>query len=145
MSKILRAVSVLLLVTGVGLLAQKPVIKPNGVVNAASYAGTVKGEAAVVGGAIFSIFGENLAASEHKAAGTPLPTRLGDTSVTIGGLAAPLFYISPGQINFQVPIAISQRVGQRVAVVVSTAGGMSEPIGAVVQESSAVWKAAFCE
>ena len=33
----------------------------------------------------------------------PLPTTLGDVQVVVGGTAAPLLYISPGQINFQVP------------------------------------------
>jgi uncharacterized protein (TIGR03437 family) len=133
-----------LLAAGVDLLGQKPVIDPKGVVNAASYAGSAKGEALVVGGAIFSVFGENLAASAQRAPGTPLPTRLGGTSVTVGGIAAPLFYVSPGQINFQVPNAIAQaprpavppRLGVRVPVVVTTAAGVSDPVLAYVQDDA---------
>lgn len=136
MPKPQRALVPLLVAAGAGLFAQKPVINPNGVVNAASYAGSVKGEALVVGGAIFSIFGQNLAASEQKAPGTPLPSRLGGTSVTVGGIAAPLFYVSPGQINFQVPNAIGRRVGERVPVVVTTAAGASDPVLAYVQEDA---------
>jgi uncharacterized protein (TIGR03437 family) len=130
----------LLAATG-GVFAQKPVIDRNGVVNAASYGGSVKGEALVVGGAIFSIFGENLAEPELRF-GPPLPTTLGGTSVTVGGIAAPLFYVSPGQINFQVPQAIGPvcggascpggRVGERIRVVVTTGAGASDPVLAFV-------------
>jgi uncharacterized protein (TIGR03437 family) len=35
--------------------------------------------------------------------GLPLPTTLGDVQVFVAGVAAPLLYVSPGQINFQVP------------------------------------------
>jgi len=37
--------------------------------------------------------------------GLPLPTTLGDVQVLVAGVAAPLLYVSPGQINFQVPSA----------------------------------------
>ncbi|MCW5979793.1 MAG: hypothetical protein KIT09_17060 [Bryobacteraceae bacterium] len=137
MPKLYRAFPALLLATCPGLFAQKPVIYPNGVVNAASYSRSVKGEALVVGGAIFSIFGENLAASEQEAPGTPLPIVLGGTSVTVAGIDAPLFYVSPGQINFQAPNAISRRVGERVPVVVATAAGASDPVLAFVQQDAA--------
>jgi uncharacterized protein (TIGR03437 family) len=33
--------------------------------------------------------------------GLPLPTTLSDTQVLVNGTAAPLFFVSPGQINFQ--------------------------------------------
>ena len=38
-----------------------------------------------------------------KAAGLPLPTSLGGVTVSLGGRAAPLLYVGPSQINFQVP------------------------------------------
>lgn len=34
---------------------------------------------------------------------SPIATALGDLQVTVGGIPAPLLYVSPGQINFQVP------------------------------------------
>jgi len=37
--------------------------------------------------------------------GLPLQTTLGDVQVFVAGVAAPLLYVSPGQINFQVPSA----------------------------------------
>lgn len=35
----------------------------------------------------------------------PLPTTLGDVQVFVNGVAAPLFYVSPSQINMQIPSA----------------------------------------
>jgi uncharacterized protein (TIGR03437 family) len=121
-------------IVGAALLsAEKPVIFPKGVVNAASFDGSVKGNSAAVGGAIFSIFGENLATSEHSATSTPLPRALGGTSVTVDGIAAPLFYVSPTQVNFQVPRAVAERAsrfnlaGEPITVVVTTTKGTSDP------------------
>jgi adhesin/invasin len=85
------------------LHAQKPVIATGGIVNAASFKpDPTLGTVLVVGG-IYTIFGTNLASSVQTAAVYPLPTTLGGTTVTVGGIPAPLLYVSPGQINFQVP------------------------------------------
>jgi adhesin/invasin len=53
--------------------------------------------------AIETIFGTNLSDAVYLASSYPLPTQLGPTSVTVNGMAAPLFYASPTQINFQMP------------------------------------------
>uniref|UniRef100_Q022A7 Glycosyl hydrolase n=1 Tax=Solibacter usitatus (strain Ellin6076) TaxID=234267 RepID=Q022A7_SOLUE len=54
--------------------------------------------------AIGSIFGTNLASQTAVADQLPpLPFTLGGTTLTIGGNIVPLFFVSPGQINFQVP------------------------------------------
>lgn len=84
--------------------AQLPVISQGGVVNAASYTQPV------VPGSIMAIFGTNLASGVYSAAATPLPTILGNTSVSMNGVPAPLFYVSPNQINAQVPSSLSSRL-----------------------------------
>ena len=113
---------------------QKPVIFPGGVVNAASY-GTTSYSWLPVGpgvnsGSIATIFGSNLAVSTRTAEAIPLPTMLAGTSVNVYGCIAPLFYVSPSQINFQIP----ERPGEGTCVspgppgvVVSTALGASDP------------------
>ncbi len=68
-----------------------------GLTNAASY------KQAFAPGAILAIFGTQLATSTGSAAGVPLPTQLGGAAVTINGIAAPLYFVSPGQINAQIP------------------------------------------
>ena len=56
-------------------------------------------------GAIGSIFGANLASRTSVAdQAPPLPVSLGGTTVTIASRKVPLFFVSPGQINFQVPV-----------------------------------------
>ena len=61
-------------------------------------------------GSIVSIYGSNLAASAVSDSLVPLPATLGGTSVTINGIAAPSFYVSPTQINAQVPFEIQPGV-----------------------------------
>ncbi len=103
--------------------AQTPTV--GGVVNAASYwAG-----AGVAPGSIVSIFGTNLASQTASASSLPLPTSLGDvTSVTFGGVAAPLFYVSPEQINALVPSFILDPLnnGPSDVVVTNSAGASAQ-------------------
>jgi uncharacterized protein (TIGR03437 family) len=63
------------------------------------------GDASQVGpGTLVSVLGENLSANTVSAnVNATLPTTLGSTQVYIDGIAAPLLYVSPGQINAQVP------------------------------------------
>jgi len=73
-------------------------------VSAASYAlGAVAPESIVSG------FGANLSAETIAASVTPLPQTLGGVTVTVKDVLgqerlAPLFYVSPTQINYQVPL-----------------------------------------
>jgi len=50
-----------------------------------------------------TIFGRNLSTSAMQALVYPLPTTMGNTMVMVNGAPAPLYYVSPGQINFQMP------------------------------------------
>ncbi|HYP08569.1 MAG TPA: FG-GAP-like repeat-containing protein, partial [Bryobacteraceae bacterium] len=65
----------------------------------------------VASGSIASIYGQDLAAGIAEAtAGSPPPTELAGTSVVIVDASgarhnAPLFFVSPGQINIQIPDA----------------------------------------
>ena len=63
-------------------------------------------DAAKIGpGTIVSIMGSGLSFDTVTADLTQpsLPTRLGNTEVFLNGIASPLFYVSPSQINVQVP------------------------------------------
>jgi uncharacterized protein (TIGR03437 family) len=71
-------------------------------VSAASFAGLLAGKA------IVAAFGEGLATSAESAMALPLPTQLAGTTVSItdrAGVtrAAPLFFVSPQQVNYQIP------------------------------------------
>lgn len=79
-----------------------PTITYGGVVNAASFRGSDLGP-----GAVASIFGSDLAGATASATAVPLPTTLGGIRVIVNGRPAPLFFVSPGQINFQLPSGLS--------------------------------------
>lgn len=71
-------------------------------------------------GEMVSIFGARIAQSnttgQYSDAGL-FPTTLGGTTVTFGGIAAPLLYVDSGQINTVVPYGVS---GQKAVDVVVT-------------------------
>ena len=54
-------------------------------------------------GMVLTIFGSNLADVTWVASTVPLPVQVSGFSVTIGGVNAPLYYVSPGQLNVQIP------------------------------------------
>jgi len=58
-------------------------------------------------GSLISIFGTNLAGSTAYASSLPLPTTLANVNVKINGIDAPLLYVSPYQVNLQVPFEIA--------------------------------------
>lgn len=79
------------------LQAQTPVVTPGGVGNAAGPA------TGVTPGSLVSIYGSELASSLAVADSIPLATSLNGASVTFNDIAAPLLFVSPGQINAQLP------------------------------------------
>lgn len=58
-------------------------------------------------GAIISIYGEEMSESTQQFKETPLPTEMAKTAVFVAGQRAPLYFVSPNQINFQVPFETS--------------------------------------
>jgi len=81
--------------------AARPVINPDGIV---IHAGV---SAAVSPGSLADIYGTNLASAQATAAGAPLPTTLGNVQVTVNGTLAPLYYVSAGQVDFQIPYSVA--------------------------------------
>jgi uncharacterized protein (TIGR03437 family) len=99
-----------------------PTATTAGIVNAASLRG------AIAPGSLISIYGVNLGPGTAAAISLPLPLSLNGTSVTINGIAAPLVFVSGGQINLQVPFevapgsaSVSIRAGALTGVPVSFA------------------------
>lgn len=58
-------------------------------------------------GMIVTLFGSQLAPAAATAAAVPLPGRLAGVSATVNGYPAPLYFVSPGQINLQVPYEVT--------------------------------------
>lgn len=74
-------------------------------------------------GSVFVLFGLDLATKEAQAISVPLQTTLLTTTVTVNGTAVPLFYVSPGQIDAQMPWEIP--AGTVASVVVKNGTSMS--------------------
>jgi uncharacterized protein (TIGR03437 family) len=85
-----------------------PLADFGGVVDAASF------ESPVAAGALTSLFGSQFAAQVAQATTIPLPTTLAGASVFVNNVAAPLVFVSPGQINFQMPFEATGTVQVRV-------------------------------
>ena len=88
-----------------------PSINSGGLVSAASLT------SGSVAGSIVSLFGSNLATGPANSSGVlPLPKTLLTTSVQVNGIAAPLFFVSPTQINFQIPWEVAGQAQVSVTV-----------------------------
>src|SRR5262249_7416818 len=88
-------------------------------VSAASYKGPT-----LAGQAIVAAFGLNLAIATQAAATIPLPTSLGDTTVTIINsgvqLSAGLLFVSPVQVNYVLP---AEPASDSATVVITSGDG----------------------
>jgi uncharacterized protein (TIGR03437 family) len=73
----------------------------NGIGNAAS------GDRVFAPGQLIAVYGANLAPSTLSATVQPLPLQLAGVSATVNGVSTPLWFISPGQINLQIPYEVS--------------------------------------
>jgi len=72
----------------------------SGFTNAASF------RQAYAPGMILAIFGTGLAGGIQSAPFVPLPTQLNGVAVTINGLLCPLYFVSPAQLNVQIPYSV---------------------------------------
>ncbi len=103
-------------VYGAAASGPTPAITPSGIVPIYSSSTTIQP------GSWISIFGNNLAPAPATW-NSDFPTILGDTSVTVDGKLAYLWYVSPTQINLQAPD--DTNTGRAVNVVVTTPTGSS--------------------
>jgi hypothetical protein len=84
----------------------------------------------VTAGSAITLFGSNLAPRAASASSTAWPKVLEDTSVFVNGIAAAIGYVSPTQINAQVPEATPPG---RVVITVVTGGRVLPPLNLTVR------------
>jgi uncharacterized protein (TIGR03437 family) len=111
-----------------------PEVPSTGVVGAG---GSNPAVTAITPGGIFSIYGTSLASETRGLQGSDvvnnmLPINLAGTCVEVGGVRAPLFYVSPLQINAQTPALSGDDTS---VVVILNCGTSSELRGAPVKVS----------
>ncbi len=110
-----------------------PSIDKGGVVSVAAFGAS----SAAAPGSWIEIYGANFAGTSRSWTGGDFkglsaPTWLDGTTVTIGGQAAAIDYISPGQVNVQVPSQVA--AGEQNLVVTNNAGA-SEPYPLTIHDT----------
>jgi uncharacterized protein (TIGR03437 family) len=76
----------------------------------------------VAPGGLVSIYGQNLSPLNIANSEIPLPTALGDSCLTVNGVAVPMLFVSPTQINAQLPYNLEGNV----TMILRTPGGVSD-------------------
>lgn len=104
-----------------------PAVFPGGVISLSGFGGSAR----AAQGSWVEIYGEQLAAgtrvwAEEDFVGDMAPTTLGGTTVTVGGQAAFISYVSPGQVNVLIPDSVP--VGPQTLVVTTTAGSSTPAV-----------------
>jgi uncharacterized protein (TIGR03437 family) len=79
-------------------------------------------------GGLISLYGEQLSPVSLVSSQIPLPTALGDSCLTVDGLAVPVMFVSPNQINAQLPFEATGNV----TFTLFTPGGISNNFNTVV-------------
>lgn len=80
------------------------------------------GQPRLAPGSLVSLFGSNLSPVSAANAEMPVSTALGESCLTVNGFAAPMFFVSPSQINAQIPYSVDGNV----SIVLRTPGGVSD-------------------
>jgi len=88
----------------------------------ASVASAADGTSPAAPGGLISIYGTQLSPTNLATSEIPLPTALGNSCITINGQPMPVIFVSPAQINAQMP---AQAIGN-VTMIVHTPGGVSD-------------------
>jgi len=102
------------------IVLNKPTINPGGAVIAASFSNQP-----LSGGSIASLFGTGFASGPATAGTIPLPTSLAGVTVQVNNQQAPLFFVSPNQINFQMPWELAGSPQASITVTVNgVVGGL---------------------
>ncbi len=104
----------------------EPAVFPTGFLNGASFAPLAVTGAAP--GAIVSLFGADLAAAKTIASSAPLPITLGNLSLLLGGVSVPEFFVSPGQVNVQIPWEAGTGYSLTEPLVVGSGSYQAQPV-----------------
>jgi uncharacterized protein (TIGR03437 family) len=117
----------------------------SGLANAASFT------PAYAPGMVLSVFGSQLAPSAAGASSVPLPVSMAGVSAAVNGVAAPLFYVSQGQLNLQIPYETAvngtatlqinnngQATSQTFPVATAAPGVFTDHTGAIVPNGRAI-------
>src|ERR1700733_10736541 len=122
-----RKVLILVFCLGSRAYSQAPVINSQGLVNAAS-GKSASSVPVAARGPLVSIYGSNFSTIVVTAPGLPVPSKLSgtETQVWFDSVPAPLLFVSPNQIDAQVPFELPDV--SAVKLIVQTDQGSSSPL-----------------
>jgi uncharacterized protein (TIGR03437 family) len=83
-------------------------------------------------GGLISVFGTQLSPVNMTTSEIPLPTALANSCLSVNGLAVPILYVSPNQVNAQMPY---QEIGD-VTLILRTPGGQSNNYNLVIEPNA---------
>ncbi len=83
-------------------------------------------------GGLISVYGTQLSPVNMATSEIPLPTALANSCLSVNGLPVPILYVSPNQINAQMPY---QAIGD-VTLILRTPGGQSHNYNLVIQPNA---------
>jgi uncharacterized protein (TIGR03437 family) len=89
-------------------------------------------KSAAAPGGLVTVYGSNLSPTNQATSQIPVPTALANSCITVNGQPIPLIFVSPTQVNAQMPF---QAVGAET-VVVHTPGGTSGNFNLTVQPNA---------
>ena len=95
----------------------------NGVPSIASVANSASYAQTYAGGGIMSVFGTNLAPATGGATTIPLPGMLAGTTADINGYNTAFYYVSPTQLNLQVPYEVAASSGANLVTLTISNNG----------------------
>lgn len=83
-------------------------------------------------GGLISVYGNQLSPTNMVSSEIPLPTALANSCLSVNGLPVPILFVSPSQVNAQMPF---QAVGD-VTLILRTPGGQSDNYNLVIQPNA---------
>jgi len=83
-------------------------------------------------GGLISVFGTNLSPLNMASSEIPLPTALANSCLSVNGLPIPILFVSPTQVNAQMPF---QAIGD-VTLILRTPGGVSDSYNLVIEPNA---------
>jgi uncharacterized protein (TIGR03437 family) len=117
--------------------AARPFVRPGTATPLATVSAANYSPLSLAPSSIVVAFGSGLAAATAAATSLPLPTSLDGTSVRINGVVAPLFFVSPGQVNFLIPEGV--QTGSAVVEIVASNGAVSRQAVSLAQAAPALF------
>jgi uncharacterized protein (TIGR03437 family) len=86
----------------------------------------------VAPGGLISVMGSDLSPVSQSSRQVPLPTALGESCLTVNGVPVPVLFVSPRQINAQLPFSVDGST----TLVLRTPSGVSDNFNVTIQPAA---------